>query len=152
VGAGVMETTNKKLEIARLFLEVNKILKHSMRRSFEDIGITLPQSLVIGALFKFGEMKISELSRRLNLSNSTISGIIDRLEKQQLVKRTRSEEDRRIVYVKVTPRFGEIHKSFHKELERKFEDLLSSGAPEDIEKIIAGLTILKSILKDKHEW
>jgi len=146
-----METENKKLEIARLFLEVNKILKHSMRHSLEDIGITLPQSLVIGTLLKFGEMKITELSRHLNLSNSTISGIIDRLERQQLVKRTRSEEDRRIVYVQVTPRFGEIHKGFHKDLERKFEELLSPGTPEDIEKIITGLTVLKKILKDKHQ-
>lgn len=146
-----METANKKVEIARLFFEVNKIIKQSMRHSFEDIGITLPQGLVIGALFKFGEMKITELSRQLNLSNSTISGIIDRLEKQQLVKRSRSEEDRRIVYVNVTPRFSEIHKGFHKELEERFEDLLSSGAPEDIEKIITGLTILKKVLTDKHE-
>lgn len=145
-----MDTINKKLEIARLFFEVNKAIKQNLRHNFEDTGITLPQSLVIGALIKFGEMKITELSRKINLSNSTISGIIDRLEKQRLVERTRSEADRRIVYVKVTPRFGEIHKGFHREFEERFEDLLSSGTPEDIEKIIEGLTILKKILKEKQ--
>lgn len=146
-----METVSKKVEVARLFFEVNKTIKHSMRRRLEDIGITLPQSLVIGALIKFGEMKITELSRKINLSNSTISGIIDRLEKQQLVIRTRSEEDRRIVYVKVTPKFGEIHNGFHKIIEKNFEDLLSAGTPEEIEKIIEGLHVLKKMLNDKHE-
>lgn len=146
-----METVSKKVEVARLFFEVNKTIKHSTRRRFEDIGITLPQSLVIGALIKFGEMKITELSRKLHLSNSTISGIIDRLEKQQLVIRTRSEEDRRIVYVKLTPEFGEIHKGFHKKIEKKFEDLLSVGTPEEIERIIEGLNVLKKILSDRPE-
>jgi DNA-binding MarR family transcriptional regulator len=141
-----METKNNKVEVARLFFEVNKILKHSIRKSFEDIGITLPQMLVIGTLTKLGEMKITELSKKLNLSNSTISGIIDRLEKQELVVRTRSEKDRRIVYVKVTPKFGELHKGFHQKIEESFSDLLSTGTPDEIEKIIVGLNTLKIIL------
>ncbi|TEB10660.1 hypothetical protein Psfp_04129 [Pelotomaculum sp. FP] len=68
-----------------------------------------------------------------------------------MVIRTRSEEDRRIVYVKVTPKFGEIHNGFHKIIEKNFEDLLSAGTPEEIAKIIEGLDVLKKILNDKHE-
>ncbi|MDD4239289.1 MAG: MarR family transcriptional regulator [Desulfotomaculaceae bacterium] len=143
-----METVNKKVEIAKLFSEVNKIIKRSMRKSFDDVGITIPQSLVIGTLTQFGEMKISELSRKINLSNSTISGILDRLEKRQLVIRTRSEEDRRIVYVKVSPNFGEIHKEFHEKVEQSFEHLLSAGTPEEIGKIVEGLNTFKKILND----
>jgi DNA-binding MarR family transcriptional regulator len=146
-----MVTINKNVEVARLFFEVNKIFKHSMRKSFEDIGITLPQMLVISTLTKFGEMKITELSRKINLSTSTISGIIDRLEKQQLVVRTRSEEDRRIVYVKATPKFGEIHKGLHAKVEESFKDLLNTGTPEEIEKIVEGLNALKKILNDSTE-
>lgn len=146
-----METINKKVEVARLFSEVNKILKHSMRNIFEDIGITLPQGLVISTMIKFGEMKITEISRKINLSNSTISGIIDRLEKQQLVVRTRSEKDRRIVYVKVTPKFEEIHEGLHNKIEKSFEDLLHSGTPEEIDKIIEGLNVLRKILNNIHE-
>lgn len=139
--------TDKKVEVARLFFEVNKILKDIMRKSFEDVGITMPQGLVIGTLIRFGEMKITELSRKINLSNSTISGIVDRLEKQQLVVRTRSEVDRRIVYVKVTPKFEEMHKGFHKKLE---ENLLSKATPEEIDQITEGLTIFKKVLKDNE--
>ena len=36
-------------------------------------------------------MKITELSNKLCLSNSTVSGIIDRLEKQEMVVRERSD-------------------------------------------------------------
>lgn len=141
-----MTITNKKSEVARLVFEVNKILKQSMRRMFDNVGITLPQGLVIATLISSGEMKISDLSRKIGLSNSTISGIVDRLEKQQLVERTRSEEDRRIVYVKVTPKSDWIHEGIHRRAQENFEDLLKTGTPEEIETVIEGLTILKKIL------
>lgn len=146
-----MNITNQKLEIVKLFTEINKTIKHGMRRDFENIGITMPQGIVIGTLKRHGEMKISELSQKIHLSNSTVTGIIDRLENQQFVVRTRSEEDRRIVYVKVTPKAEEVFEGMHKKAEEIFGDLLNSGTSEDIEKILEGLNTLKKILKDTNE-
>lgn len=143
-----MDINGKRTEIARLFFQVEKTLKHGMRRTFEDVGLTMPQCLVIGALIKSGEMKISELSSKVKLSNSTVSGIIDRLENQGMVVRTRSEKDRRTVYVKTTKKVEDIHKGIHKKVEESFENLLSSGTDEEMGKIIEGMSILNRILKD----
>ncbi|MFA6940964.1 MAG: MarR family transcriptional regulator [Clostridiaceae bacterium] len=146
-----MDTSGARAEAARLFSEVEKTLKHSMRKTFEDVGLTMPQCLVIGTLIKSGEMKISELSNKVNLSNSTVSGIVDRLENQGLVVRTRSEEDRRTVYVKATQKVEEIYKGIHKKVEKSLEKLLSSGTDEEIEKIIEGLNTLNRILNDNKK-
>lgn len=146
-----MESNNKKLEIARLFTDINHSIKRGMRKSFEEVGITMPQGLVIATLITHGEMKISELGNKINLSNSTISGIVDRLEKQGLVARMRSSEDRRIVYVKVTPKFKEMHKGFHQKAEASFEGLLSQGTPEELEQILEGMQALKRILLRKTQ-
>ncbi len=143
--------TSRKAEVAKLFLEVGKELKHNMRKCFEDIGITMPQGMVIGILFKDGEMKISELSNKLGLSNSTTSGIIDRLEKQGIVERIRSQEDKRIVYVRLSQKSEEMHHSFHKTAEENFEKLLEKGTPEDVEKIIEGLSVLKKVMGESVE-
>lgn len=141
-----MDKINSKTETAKLFFEVNKVLRQCVRRSFDNEELTMPQNSVIGILIKYGEMKISELSQRVSLSNSTVSGIIDRLENQGFVTRTRSKEDRRTVYVKVTDKFQEAHKGFHKRIEENFEEMLSSGTPEQMEKINEGLNTLKAIL------
>ncbi|MCX7749809.1 MAG: MarR family transcriptional regulator [Clostridia bacterium] len=117
-----------------------------MRKSFEDMGITMPQGMVIGMLSVHGEMKISELSKELGLSNSTVSGIIDRLEKQQVVERIRSQTDKRIVHVKLSPHFAKRHHDFHKKAEENFAKLLEKGTPEEIQKIIEGLDALKKVL------
>lgn len=141
-----MNSVSIKTEVAKLFFEINNIFKRNMGKCFEDTGITRPQAFVIGTLIKCGEMKLTDLGKELRLSNSTVSGIIDRLEKQQLVVRTRSEEDRRIVYVKVTPKFEEMHKGFLKKAEESFENLLGKGTPEEIGKIIEGLNTIKKIM------
>lgn len=143
-----MTTGSEKEEVGRLFFELGKLLRQYMRKNFDEEGMTMPQGFVISALKRGGEMKISELSQKLNLSNSTVSGIIDRMEKQQLVERVRSKEDRRIVYVRISPKFNERHKESFKQLEKAFEELLDSGSPEEIEKIIIGLNALKKILSE----
>jgi DNA-binding MarR family transcriptional regulator len=62
-------------------------------------GITAAQLQLLKLLEKQGDLTHSELSERLYLRGSTVSGIIDRLEKRDLVKRSRSKVDRRLVRV-----------------------------------------------------
>lgn len=142
--------TNTKSEVGKLFHIINHKLKQQMRKCFEDMGISMPQGMVMGLLFKNGEMKISELSRQLGLSNSTISGMIDRLEKQCIVERIRSEVDRRIVYVKISKQNAELQQNFHKTAEENFEKLLDKGTPEEMEKIAEGLRVLNKILNQNE--
>jgi DNA-binding MarR family transcriptional regulator len=145
-----MYLSNTNVEAARLFSEVSKIIKQTIRKNFEGADITMPQSMVLHTLCKYGEMKISDISEQIHLSSSTVSGIVDRLENHGLVIRTRNCEDRRTVYVNVTRKFIEEYKG-HKKIEESFLDLLSSATPEDMDKIIDGLNTLKRILMDRKE-
>jgi DNA-binding MarR family transcriptional regulator len=47
---------------------------------------------------------VSEIARQMYLHPATVVGILDRLEKQDLVTRVRSNEDRRVVRVEMTAR------------------------------------------------
>lgn len=147
-----MEELNKKnglddsLEVTRLFFNVLGLFKHSTYKIFEDTGITAPQAMAMGILSKEKRMKITELSNKLSLSNSTVSGIVDRLEKQGMVERERSKEDRRVVYVNICPKFNEAHGDIHKLIQENTANIMKKGTAEEISKIVDGLTILKSLL------
>ncbi len=143
--------TNRKSEVAKLFKYINHKIKIIMRKNYVANGITMPQGMVIGTLFKHGEMKISDLSSELGMTNSTISGIIDRLEKQEMVERIRSQVDKRVVFVKLTPKVSELYQCFGKTAEAGFLKLLDNATSEEIEKVIEGLTILKRILDQSNE-
>lgn len=145
-----METTNDSIEVARLFQEVMHLFKHNMNRVLCDRGLSAPQGMVIGLLSKNKKMKITELGSHLSLSNSTISGIIDRLEAQEMVVRERSTEDKRVVYVCISPKFEDMHKVFHKQLEKNIENIMNQGSSEELHKIFEGLNELKKLLRN-HE-
>lgn len=123
-----------------------------MKNKFNSFNLTAPQGMLIEILHRYGEMKISDLSKKMGLSNSTVSGIVDRLEKQGLIKRTRSDEDRRVVYVDVTDKFKNEFQENFKKIEQEFEDIMSKASPEEIDSILNGMNILKKLLNDKKQF
>lgn len=65
---------------------------------------TLPRFDVLAALYRRRDgVTMSELSRLLLVSNGNATTVVDRLEKDGLVRRTPSETDRRTVFVALTP-------------------------------------------------
>ncbi len=65
-------------------------------------GLTGPQLTVVKILESLGDMSLSELSERIHAQNSTVTGIIDRMQREGLVLRSRSSRDRRVVHIRLT--------------------------------------------------
>ncbi len=61
-------------------------------------GLTLPQLLTMQTLQEGGSMTIGLLAREMNLAQATVTSILDRLEKKQLVERRRDSHDKRKVW------------------------------------------------------
>ncbi len=146
-----METLDESIEVAKLFQEVMQLFKHNTKKLLCDTGMSAPQGMVLGLLGKNKKMKITELSSKLCLSNSTVSGIIDRLETQKMVIRERSKEDKRVVYVSISPNFQDMHEIFRKKFEKNIENIMSQGSIEELHKIFEGLEALKKLLSNQQK-
>lgn len=149
-GGNYMEIINESIEVSRLFQEVMSLFRINMKKIIEQTGMTAPQGMVIGLLHKNKKMKVTELSKQLHLPNSTVSGIIDKLEEQDAVIRERSEDDKRVVYVSISPKFIEMHKNFNKQIEHNIESILNQGTQEELNKISEGLIIFKRLLSENN--
>jgi DNA-binding MarR family transcriptional regulator len=75
-------------------LQSKKLVKKS--------GLTAPQLVVMQALRKEGQMSPSSLAKAVSLSQATITTILDRLVKQGLVRRDRSDTDKRVILACLT--------------------------------------------------
>lgn len=142
---------SRKAEAVRLLFELKKCIRPNMKGFNPDMGITMSQGMVIGLLSHSGEMKMTELSSKLGLSNSTVSGIVDRLEKQTIVERIRSIEDKRIVTVRLHPGYCNMHEELHKNIGRYFEKIFDNASDEDLVKIIDGLAALLKVISINNE-
>jgi len=89
-------------------------IMHSLRRIFKSIhsysqevlnefGITGPQLWALKILSENEKLSLGELSKSMYLDPSTITGVVDRLEKKGYVLRDRGQKDRRIIRVQLTP-------------------------------------------------
>lgn len=145
-----MEDVNKGIKVVRILKQIMDGVKQNVQQEFKEMNLTGPQGMLVGTLAHHGEMKISQLSEQMGLSNSTVSGIVDRLEKQGLVERTRSVEDRRVVNVNVTSDFKKIAQDHFNQIEAKFQDILSETSSEEADKIFEGLNLLKDLM-ERHQ-
>ncbi len=65
-------------------------------------GITATQLNALKLLENVGDLSLSELSRKMSATNSSITGIIDRMVAAGLVVREQSAEDRRVWKIRLT--------------------------------------------------
>lgn len=65
-------------------------------------GLTTPQILLLQTIRDKGEITIGELANEMSLSQATVTSILDRLEKRELVYRKRSNADKRKVHAHLT--------------------------------------------------
>ena len=72
------------------------------RTLVKHYGLTGPQLVVLQEIARYGEITPGNLAKAVSLSQATVSGILDRLNRRGLIDRRRSETDRRRVMVKST--------------------------------------------------
>lgn len=72
--------------------------------------ITGPQLWVLKTIYQKGSLSLGGLSREMFINPSTVTGVVDRLEKRNYVLRVRNEKDRRVVKVQLTPQGNRLAK------------------------------------------
>ena len=84
-----------------LYAATNSIIRY-YRIYLNEIEITYTQYLVLLVLWESENCSIKDIAKTLKLDSPTITPIVQKLEKMNLVKRQRSDKDERMVLVSLT--------------------------------------------------
>jgi DNA-binding MarR family transcriptional regulator len=122
--------------ILYLYTESRRLTKQLAR----EVELTGPQLTVLKMLEGLGDLSLSELSERIRAQNSTVTGIIDRMERDDLVVRARSTEDRRVVKIKLTDKGARIARAIAVEPMEVFRGALGSLTPGETRDLLRILT------------
>lgn len=145
------------VDYAEKIIELYKLLWDDFHEiasvQFRKYKFTAPQAMTIRQLHSTPYITLKELSEKLSLSKSTVSGIIDRLENEGIVIREIPRDNRRIVRLSLSPNFSEDIDFNCIKKDYLFNTIKDTNF-EDIEKIIYGLekfhTILSSSIKSHN--
>ncbi|MFC1563383.1 MarR family winged helix-turn-helix transcriptional regulator [candidate division KSB1 bacterium] len=83
-----------------------------------------------------GKCKMRDISSILDIPNSTTTSIVDRMVKNDIVKRTRTEEDRRVVFISLTEKGDKYWRMVLEQIIKIYEYMMSLLSEEDQDELI----------------
>lgn len=93
---------NLDVQICLDLLKIWSRIKANIERSADNYGLTLQQVFVLYRLYDQGDTLMGALAKKLRCDASNVTGIVDRLENQQLIIRRSMPEDRRAKVLCIT--------------------------------------------------
>lgn len=114
----------------------------------QEYDLTLSQSGVVRNLIISGPLSSAELSRKLYVTPSNITGVIDRLEKKGLVKRIRAKDDRRINLISLTEKGEEIGRSLPDPFEKKIRHNFTKLNPDEVDYLTRAVEQITGLMKE----
>ena len=135
-------------DIERYLRKVDYIIRRKGREILSNFNMTVPQFTALQILIHHGTMTIGDLSQKMDLACSTITDLIDRMEKSKLVVRKKDEKDRRVVQVEVLPNGHDILTQVMKKRIEYLDGKLVGFNHDDKRNLTIGLEALYEAMKE----
>lgn len=135
-------------EVEEHLRAVRQILRQPVEAEFARGNLTAPQRSVMQALFHAGGLSLKELSRRVGLAHSTVSGIVDRLQKRCLVRRQPDPSDGRATVIVVSKMVGDYMRDTYPAIVlHPVTAALRRARPAERAAILEGLRALRRVVE-----
>ena len=116
-----------------------------MTEKLSVFDLTPVQYAVLYCLWENDKKSPKEIAERLKLENSTISGILERMEKKGLIKRMISKEDRRFIQIMLTEKGAALEEDVLAAVDEVNEEVMSVFSKEECENLKTQLRLLAGL-------
>jgi MarR family 2-MHQ and catechol resistance regulon transcriptional repressor len=121
--------------------------RHSAR-DIDRYGLTQPQFSVLEALGHLGPLTTGEIGKKMLVTGGCMTVIIDNMERDGLVERIRSTEDRRVIKVGLTAKGDELFRKVFRQHADRITELASALTEEEQQHLSALLKKLGLALRE----
>lgn len=144
----VQQANDNVVEIEFLLRRVSGMIKRKGREILNHFPITPPQFEALLWLNEEGDMTIGDLSNKMYLACSTMTDLVDRMQNNQLVERTRDQKDRRVVRIHLLERGKEIIDDVIKTRLEFLNGVLSHLGTEEMGELEKSLRLIHGLIED----
>ncbi len=138
--------------IRRSIRSLHRHFEKSIQKQTEQVGFTVPKMRVIQEVISHQSISIKQLSQNLQMTQSTVSGMVERLISHDILLKMTNPNDRRAVKITTTEnvtRFMENDRS--KFANQAVVNALSRLKPEELSIVINGIRLLLTVTQDTLE-
>lgn len=124
----IYQSKHMSLNIA--LIQAREALMTHFRPLLNDAGLTDQQWRILRLLAENGTMDFQDLARRACILRPSLTGILTRLEKMDLVMRLKPANDQRRVFLKLTPEGEQAYSRFVSQIDQRY-DLIEALMPKE---------------------
>ncbi len=138
-----------KVVIDEIVFQIKRLIQaeeYHTKALNKEYQVSAPQLNCLMALFKNGPLPPSQIARRILVESSTVTGIIDRLEQKGFVKRIRSSQDRRKIFIELTDSGRMLVSYAPPPIQLKLHDGLKKLNRQELDRILKVLSMLTGLL------
>ncbi|UUV20088.1 MarR family transcriptional regulator (plasmid) [Fusobacteria bacterium ZRK30] len=130
------------------FYKISRSIIRAYKPLLDKLGLTYPQYLAMLVMWEHEELSFSDISKKLDLKTGTLSPMLKKLEKMDLIEKTSSNADCRKIMIGIT------NKGLNLKIQAEnipLEILKKTGITmEELKKIEATLQIVQEKLDDNQ--
>lgn len=130
------------------------IMKEFSQRQANELfkgAITLPQFVILNFLGRQGRSKMTDIAHFMNVTTAAMTGVVSRLVKSGYVRRTYDSRDRRIIFIKLTPKGTGLVKRVDCQRRQMIIDIFGRISGEERENYLNILTHIRDILTEQKQ-
>lgn len=142
---------NMRNSVGYLVRRTSNLMLPQLEELFADASLTFSQWTVLMALREWGHSTSAELARDICHDAGSLTRILDELEQRDLIARTRSETDRRVVALSMTPQGLALVETLLPRVVAHWNELLGDFSHLEIKQLIKLLTRLTQAAEGKRD-
>jgi DNA-binding MarR family transcriptional regulator len=133
-----MTTTTEETGLAVALVRLSHLVQHVFADVSRAHDLTPQQAQLLCKLID-GPVGMTELSRLLHLEKSSLTGLVDRVERRGLVARTRDSRDRRACRIELTSQGARLAAASHQDVTARLEMLARELPPADSSRLASAI-------------
>ena len=126
--------------------KIIQAIELNSRKLVKRVGLTGPQLVILQEIVRGGELTAGEIAKAVSLSQATVTGILERMEKRGLLARQRSDRDKRRILVRITEAGRQILQEAPPLMQEAFVEKFSDLQTWEQTMILSALQRLVSIM------
>ena len=141
----LVEIEMRMLEVKNLFSGIStEMVKSSV--GIMGFAVNMSQLKAMTAFSEDSLLSMGELCKMANIKMPSMTEVVDRFEKEEILERIRDNEDRRVVKVKMTAKGKKMHKEVLKRRANELTKMFGVLTTEDRTKLVDSLKNVSEIL------
>lgn len=127
-----MSREEESLRVLTILLRASGSVVNMLKKDMRSYGLNPTEFTVLEVLYNLGEQPIQLIGKKVLLASSSITYVIDQLEKKELVIRAQNKKDRRVILVSLTKKGKEFMDDIFPQHSQIIQDLFTDLTTEEI--------------------